>query len=71
MIEMDKIKFGDKVRIIGNTQIHHHLAVPSTAEVIGMDSTGVKVFGYGNDKRIYAQWVSFVDIKPIRKAVVL
>ena len=71
MIEMDKIKVGDKVKIIGNTQIHHHLAVPSTAEVIGMDSTGVKVFGYGNDKRIYAQWVSFVDIKSIRKAVVL
>ena len=71
MIEMDKIKVGDKVQIIGNTQIHHHLAVPSTAEVIGMDSTGVKVFGYGNDERIYAQWVSFVDIKPIRKAVVL
>ena len=68
---MDKIKVGDKVRIIGNTIIHHHLAVPSTAEVIGMDSTGVKVFGYGNDKRMYAQWVSFVDIKPIRKAVVL
>lgn len=68
---MYKIKVGDKVQIIGNTRIHHHLAVPSTAEVIGMDSTGVKVFGYGNDKRIYAQWVSFVDIKPIRKAVVL
>ena len=68
---MYKIKVGDKVQIIGNTQIHHHLAVPSTAEVIGMDSTGVKVFGYGNDKRIYAQWVSFVDIKLIRKAVVL
>ena len=68
---MYKIKVGDKIRIIGNTQIHHHLAVPSTAEIIGMDSTGVKVFGYGNDKRIYAQWVSFVDIKPIRKAVVL
>ncbi len=68
---MYKIKVGDKVQIIGNTQIHHHLAVPSTAEIIGMDSTGVKVFGYGNDKRIYAQWVSFVDIKPIRKAVVL
>ena len=71
MIEMDKIKVGDKVQIIGNTQIHHHLAVPSTAEIIGMDSTGVKVFGYGYDGRIYAQWVSFVDIKPIRKAVVL
>ena len=68
---MYKIKVGDKVQIIGNTKIHHHLAVPSTAEIIGMDSTGVKVFGYGNDKRIYAQWVSFVDIKPIRKAVVL
>ena len=68
---MYKIKVGDKVQIIGNTQIHHHLAVPSTAEIIGMDSTGVKVFGCGNDKRIYAQWVSFVDIKPIRKAVVL
>ena len=68
---MDKIKVGDKVQIIGNTQIHHHLAVPSTAEIIGMDSTGVKVFGCGNDGKIYAQWVSFVDIKPIRKAVVL
>lgn len=68
---MYKIKVGDKVQIIGNTKIHHHLAVPSTAEIIGMDSTGVKVFGYGNDKRIYAQWVSFVDVKPIRKAVVL
>ena len=68
---MDKIKVGDKVRIIGKSRIHHCLAVPSTAEIIGMDSTGVKVFGYGNDKRIYAQWVSFVDIKPIRKAVVL
>ena len=68
---MDKIKFDDKVRIIGKSRIHHCLAVPSTAEIIGMDSTGVRVFGYGNDKRIYAQWVSFVDIKPIRKAVVL
>ena len=68
---MYKIKVGDKVRIIGNTQIHHHLAVPSTAEIIGMDSTGVKVFGYGNDGKIYAHWVSFVDIKSIRKAVVL
>ena len=68
---MCKIKVGDKVQIIGNTQIHHHLAVPSTAEIIGMDSTGVKVFGYGYDGRIYYQWVSFVDVKPIRKAVVL
>ena len=71
MINMEKIKVGDKIRVIGNTRIHHHLAVPSNAEVIGMDSTGVKVFGYGNDGRIYDQWVSFVDIKPIRKAVVL
>ena len=71
MIEMDKIKVGDKVQIIGNTQIRHHLAVPSTAEIIGMDSTGVKVFGYGYDGRIYDQWISFVDIKPVRKAVVL
>ena len=54
---MCKIKVGDKVQIIGNTQIHHHLAVPSTAEIIGMDSTGVKVFGYGYDGRIYDQWV--------------
>ena len=68
---MCKIKVGDKVQIIGNTRIYHHLAVPSTAEIIGMDSTGVKVFGYGNDGRMYTQWVSFVDIKPIRKAVVL
>mgnify|MGYP006935833079 CR=1 FL=1 len=68
---MCKIKVGDKVQIIGNTRIHHHLAVPSTAEIIGMDSTGVKVFGYGNDKRICVQWVSFVDIRTIRKAVVL
>ena len=71
MIEMDKIKVGDKVQIIGNTQIHHHLAVPSTAEVVDTDSTCVKVFGYGYDGRMYDQWISFVDIKPIRKAVVL
>lgn len=68
---MYKIKIGDKVKIVGNSRIHHHLAVPSTAEVIGMDSIGVKVFGYGYDGRMYCQWVSFVDIKPIRKAVVL
>lgn len=68
---MCRIKVGDKVQIIGNTRIHHHLAVPSTAEIIGMDSTGVKVFGYGNDGRMYYQWVSFVDIKLTRKAVVL
>ena len=68
---MYKIKVGDKVRIVGNTQIRHHLAVPSTAEIIGMDSTGVKVFGYGYDGRIYDQCISFVYIKPIRKAVVL
>lgn len=68
---MYKIKIGDKIRIIGKSRIHHCLSVPSTAEVVDMDSTGVKVFGYGDDKRIYAQWVSFVDIKPIRKAVVL
>jgi len=68
---MCRIKVGDKVQIIGNTRIHHHLAVPSTAEVIGMDFTGVKVFGYGCDGRAYYQWVSFVDIKPIRKAVIL
>ena len=71
MINMDKIKVGDKVRIIGKSRIHHCLAVPSTAEIIGMDSTGVKVFGYGYDGRIYDQWISFVDIKPIGKAVVL
>ena len=68
---MYKIKVGDKVQIIGNTQIHHHLSVPSNAEVIDMDFTGVKVFGYGYDGRMYDQWVSFVDVKPIRKAVVL
>ena len=68
---MYQIKIGDKVQIIGNTRVHHHLAVPSTAEVIGMDSTGVKVFGYGYDGRAYYQWISFVDIKPIRKAVIL
>lgn len=73
MIEMNEIKIGDKIRIIGNTRIHHHLAVPSTAEVIGIGvgSTDVKVFGYGYDGRMYYQWVSFVDIRPIRKAVVL
>lgn len=71
MIEMCKIKVGDKVQIIGNTRVHHHLAVPSTAEIIGVDSTGVAVLGYGNDGRMYKQWISFVDIKPIRKAVVL
>lgn len=68
---MDKIKVGDKVQIIGNTRIHHHLAVPSIAEVIDTDFTFVKVFGYGYDGGMYDQLVSFVDIKPIRKAVVL
>ena len=68
---MCRIKVGDKVQIIGNTRIHHHLAVPSTAEVINMDSSCVEVFGYRDDGRMYDQLVSFVDIKPIRKAVVL
>ena len=68
---MEKIKVGDKIRIIGNTRVHHCLAVPSTAEIVGMCSTDVKVLGYGYDGRMYDQWVSFVDIKPIRKAVVL
>ncbi len=71
MIEMYKIKIGDKIRIIGKSRIHHCLAVPSTAEVVDTDFTCVKVFGYGYDGRMYDQWVSFVDIKPIRKAVVL
>lgn len=68
---MYKIKVGDKIRIIGKSRIHHCLAVPSTAEVIDTDSTSVEVFGYGYDGMMYNQWVSFVDIKPIRKAVVL
>ena len=68
---MYQIKIGDKVRIIGKSRVHHCLAVPSIAEVVGVDFTGVKVFGYGYDGRMYDQWVSFVDIKPIRKAVVL
>lgn len=68
---MYKIKVGDKIRIIGKSRIHHCLAVPSTAEVIDMDSTSVEVLGYGYDGRMYEQWISFVDIKPIRKAVVL
>ena len=71
MIEMYQIKVGDKVRIIGNSRIHHHLVVPSTATVIDMDSSCVKVLGYSDDGRMYDQLVSFVDIKPIRKAVVL
>lgn len=71
MIEMDKIKIGDKVQIIGNTKIYHNLAVPSIAEIIDVDSNSVKVFGYGDDGKTDVQWVSFVDIKPIRKAVVL
>ena len=68
---MCKIKVGDKIRIIGKSRIHHCLAVPSTAEVVDTDFTCVKVFGYGYDGMMYDQWVSFVDIKPIRKAVVL
>lgn len=68
---MNEIKIGDKIRIIGNSQIHHCLLVPSTVQVIGMDSVSVKVFGYGYDGRMYDQWVSFVDVRPIRKAVVL
>ena len=71
MINMDKIKAGDKVRIIGKSRVHHCLAVPSTAEVVDTDFTCVKVFGYGYDGMMYDQWVSFVDIKPVRKAVVL
>lgn len=68
---MDKIKVGDKIRIIGKSRINHCLAAPSTAEVVDTDFTCVKVFGYGYDGMMYDQWVSFVDIKPIRKAVVL
>ena len=68
---MYKIKIGDKIRVVCNSRIHHCLLVPSTAEVIDMDSSSVKVFGYGNDGRMYNQWISFVDIEPIRKAVVL
>lgn len=68
---MCKIKIGDKIRVVGNSRIHHCLLVPSTVQVVGMDSTSVKVFGYGYDGRMYDQWVSFVDIKPIRKAVIL
>ena len=68
---MNEIKIGDKIRIIGKSRIHHCLAVPSTAEVVDTDFTCVKVFGYGYDGRMYDQWISFVDIEPIRKAVVL
>lgn len=68
---MCKIKVGDKVRIVGNSRIHHHLVVPSTAEVIDTGSSCVEVLGYGDDGRMYNQLVSFVDIEPIRKAVVL
>lgn len=67
---MDKIKIGDKIRIIGNSQIHHHLAVPSTAEVIGVDGYDIKVFGRGEDGRMYKQWVSVIDVLTIRKAVI-
>jgi len=70
-MKMNKIKIGDKVRIIGKSRINHCLAIPSTAEVIDVDAVSLKVFGYGYDGRIYDQWVSFVDLKPIRKAVVL
>lgn len=66
----DKIKERSK-RFYQEHKAEISLAVPSTAEIIGMDSTGVKVFGYGYDGRIYDQWISFVDIEPIRKAVVL
>lgn len=71
MIKMYRIKIGDKIRVVGNSRIHHCLLVPSTVEVIDTDSSSVEVFGYGDDGRMYNQWVSFVDIKPIRKAVVL
>lgn len=70
-MKMNRIKIGDKVRIIGKSRINHCLAIPSTAEVIDIDSISFKVFGCGHDGRIYDQWVSFVDVKPIRKAVVL
>ena len=71
MIEMDKIKIGDKIRIIGNSRIHHHLVVPSTAEVIGVDGCYLMVFGYDEDGVTCEQWVSVIDVLPIRKAVVL
>ena len=70
VIEMDKIKIGDRIKIIGNLQIHHHLAIPSTAEVIGVDGYDLKVFGHDKDGKIYEQWVSVIDVLPIRKAVI-
>lgn len=68
---MNQIKIGDKIKVVGNSRIHHCLLVPSTAQVVGMDAVSFKVFGRGRDGRMYNQWVSFVDIRPIRKAVVL
>lgn len=67
---MNGIKIGDKIRIVGNSKIHHHLAVPSVAEIIEIDPDDFKVFGHDDRGEILEQWVSIIDTAPIKKAVI-
>ena len=71
MIEMYKIKIGDKIRIVGNSRIHHCLLVPSIVQVVGMDADCFKVYGRDKGGKGVCQWVHVIDTTPIRKAVVL
>jgi UDP-glucose 4-epimerase len=70
---MNEIKIGDKIRVVGNSRIHHCLLVPSTAtvQVVGIAADSFKVYGRDKDGKGVRQWVHVIDIKPIRKAVVL
>lgn len=71
MIEMNEIKIGDKIRVVGNSRIHHCLLVPSTVQVVGMDADCFKVYGRDKGGKGVRQWVHVIDATPIRKAVVL
>lgn len=68
---MNEIKIGDKIRIIGNSRIHHCLLVPSTVQVVDIDANSFKVYGRDKDGKKVRQWVHVIDAVPIRKAVVL
>lgn len=67
---MNKVKIGDKIRIVGSSRIHHHLAVPSVAEIIEIDPNDFKVSGHDSRGVMLEQWVSIIDTAPIRKAVI-
>lgn len=67
---MNKVKIGDKIKIVGSSKIHHHLAVPSVAEIIEIDPDDFRVFGHDDSGAMLEQWVSIIDTTPIRKAVI-